>query len=330
MTPSHWTIHKFGGTSVASASRYKSVPNILQNTQKRKFAKQGVVVSAMSGVTNALIELVELAKKRDPSYLQKLQALKIKHFETIDELIAESHQASLKKIFSDDYNDLTDILRGIYLSRTSSTAILDLISGHGEIWSAQLLNTYLQTLGLDSQWLDARLVLVVNRTDTGVTIDWKTSRLNLKKWLKVNSHDYLIITGFIAATPEGVAATLGRNGSDYSATIFGDLFSASEITIWTDVDGVLSADPKLVPDAVVLDEMSYSEATELAYFGAKVVHPSTMAPAINKKIPVWIRNTFQPEFQAQKSIITPSHLTKRSKGLQQLTTSPWSTSREQG
>jgi aspartokinase/homoserine dehydrogenase 1 len=301
MTQSNWTIHKFGGTSVASAARYMGIFEIFKKELNQENGKKkGIVVSAMSGVTNSLIELIDSAKKRDSSYLLKLKALKDKHLQTIEELLPAPHQVDIKRIFENDFQDMADILRGIYLSRAASLSSIDLISGYGEIWSAQLLNTHLHSLGVNSQWLDARLVLIVNRTESGVSIDWKTSRLKLKSWLRANPQTYLIITGFIASTPDGVAATLGRNGSDFSATIFGDLFNASKITIWTDVDGVLSADPKLVPDAVVLDEMSYSEATELAYFGAKVVHPSTMAPAIEKQIPVWIRNTFNPSFLGTK------------------------------
>jgi aspartokinase/homoserine dehydrogenase 1 len=311
MTQSNWIIHKFGGTSVASADRYKTVHGILQKEQDKK---KGVVVSAMSGVTNALIEIIDSAKNRDASYLIKLQALKVKHFQTIEELLPSTHQEGIKKIFETDFQDLADILRGIYLSKTCSLPNLDLISGHGEVWSAQLLNTYIQSLGIKSQWLDARLVLMVDRSESSVSINWKSSRLKLKNWLKANPHNYLIITGFVASTLEGVAATLGRNGSDYSATLFGDLFNATKITIWTDVDGVLSADPKLVPDAVVLEEMSYSEATELAYFGAKVVHPSTMAPAIQKRIPVWIRNSFNPESAGTKIHKDPKPYARAVKG----------------
>ena len=137
-------------------------------------------------------------------------------------------------------------------------------------------------------------VLTVEPGDTSVSVDWERSKSQTAEWLKELKTDWVVITGFVASTPEGIPTTLKRNGSDFSASIFGKLLEARAITIWTDVDGVLSADPRLVPEAVVLDDVSYQEATELAYFGAKVVHPSTMAPAIENKIPIWIRNTFNP------------------------------------
>jgi aspartokinase/homoserine dehydrogenase 1 len=146
------------------------------------------------------------------------------------------------------------------------------------------------------KWLDARQVLVVSEGETAVLVDWPRSQALIDKWLEPAPPDWIVITGYVAATADGVPTTLKRNGSDYSAAIFGALLNATAITIWTDVDGVLSADPRLVPEAVVLSDLSYQETTELAYFGAKVVHPHTMAPAIQKQIPIWIRNTFNPSF----------------------------------
>jgi aspartokinase/homoserine dehydrogenase 1 len=170
----------------------------------------------------------------------------------------------------------------------------------GEVWSAQMLNAYFQQLGRKTTWLDARQVLVVYRSGAQVLVDWEASRRKLQDWRKANPYDLLTVTGFVAARADGSITTLGRNGSDYSGSIFGALLDADEVVIWTDVDGVLSADPRLVPEAVILNEMSYNEVTELAYFGAKVVHPATMAPAIDKQIPIWIKNTFKPEHLGTK------------------------------
>ncbi|MDQ2919902.1 MAG: bifunctional aspartate kinase/homoserine dehydrogenase I, partial [Verrucomicrobiota bacterium] len=169
-----------------------------------------------------------------------------------------------------------------------------------ELWSAQMLDAYLNSEGLCSTYLDARKVLTVEPGDNGISVDWKRSQAQTTAWLDGLTSDWIVITGFIASTPEGIPTTLKRNGSDFSASIFGRLLAANSITIWTDVNGVLSADPRLVPDAVVLEEVSYQEATELAYFGAKVVHPNTMAPAIDARIPIYIRNTFNPENRGTK------------------------------
>ena len=290
---SNWVAHKFGGTSVASAERYRQVAVILRaEAAKGEPAKSAVVVSAMSKVTDALLELVDLAKKRDDSYLIKLEALRKRHLEaTADLLTAESRTAMDARIEA-DLKDITEVLRGTWLSRNVSDRTSEMISGYGEIWSAQLLNAYLKAQGVKSTWLDAREVLVVTPGESSVVVDFPTSQAKLDRWHEKNAADFVVITGFIASTPEGIPTTLKRNGSDYSASIFGSLLNARLITIWTDVDGVLSADPRLVPEAVVLEDMSYDEATELAYFGAKVVHPDTMAPAIAGRIPIYIRNTF--------------------------------------
>jgi aspartokinase/homoserine dehydrogenase 1 len=185
-----------------------------------------------------------------------------------------------------DFKDIKDVLRGIYLSRTCSDRTLEFVSGHGELWSAQILNAHLNDLGIASSWLDARAIFVVESGDTLVSVDWKRTKSQTAEWLKALTTDWVVVTGFVASTRGGIPTTLKRNGSDFSASILGKLLDARVITIWTDVDGVLSADPRLVPEAVVLEEVSYQEATELAYFGAKVVHPSTMAAAIEKQIPI--------------------------------------------
>ncbi|MBI4822002.1 MAG: bifunctional aspartate kinase/homoserine dehydrogenase I [Deltaproteobacteria bacterium] len=308
---SDWVVHKFGGTSLADAARYRSVEGIILGS-RRAGERRAVVVSAMSKVTDGLIDCVQRAARRDETYLEKLQDLATRHQRTLLELATSSVSSGTESPFAGwpslgeelerDLEDLREVLRGIYLTRAHSDRAMDLISGHGEIWSARALAASLAAKGSRARWLDARQVLVVEPAGFGATIDWDVSKAKLDAWLVTQGRDVdeLVITGFIAETPDGLATTLGRNGSDYSASIFGALLEAKEITIWTDVDGVLSADPRKVPEAVVLDELSYDEATELAYFGAKVVHPSTMAPAIRGGIPIWIRNTFNPTHPGTK------------------------------
>ena len=177
--------------------------------------------------------------------------------------------------------------------KSSSELTRELVAGYGEIWSAQMLAAHLRASGAAAEWLDARTVLTVRPAELGPLVDFEISTERVRAWL--NEHPAvmtIVITGYVASTPEGVPTTLKRNGSDFSASIFGALLDASAITIWTDVDGVLSADPRRVPEAVVVDAMSYNEAIELAYFGAKVLHPRTMEPAVARGIPIWIRNTF--------------------------------------
>ncbi len=200
--------------------------------------------------------------------------------------------------FDRDCHDVGGILHTVKLTRSAARNVSDLIAGYGEIWSTKLFHRfYEERAGRRGpvQWIDARRVVVVEWGPLGPAVQWQRSRRNLSDLVDSDFKGTLIITGFIASDPRGVQTTLGRNGSDFSASIFGALLDAAEIHIWTDVDGVLSADPRRVPDATVIDSLTYNEAMELAYFGAKVIHPQTMAPAIGGAIPIWIRNTFAPE-----------------------------------
>ena len=177
-------------------------------------------------------------------------------------------------------------------------ALRDIVAGFGELWSTRVFARYLRTSrggNRDVVWVDARDVIEVEWGALGPSVHWPESRTRIAHTASGRSPLVLVITGFIARDVHGIQTTLGRNGSDFSAAIFGSLLDADEVHIWTDVDGVLSADPRLVPDARVIDALSYEEAMELAYFGAKVIHPQTMAPAVASSIPIWIRNTFAPD-----------------------------------
>jgi aspartokinase/homoserine dehydrogenase 1 len=286
-----WVVHKFGGTSVANAERYRNVVRLLEaDTEHRK----AVVVSAMSGVTDSLIGLLEQAKRRGPDVLANLETIKARHLGVVEELLSEPLRPALREALESGASDIAGVLRTVSLGRGYSDELLELVAGHGELWSAQLLCGHLRTLGQAAAWLDARQVLVVADGDMGPVVDWTRSVALLKEWVARNPADWTIITGYVASRADGAPTTLKRNGSDFSASIFSSLLEASSITIWKEVDGVLSADPKRVPNAVVLQEMSYDEAMELAYFGAKILHPQTMAPAIARKVPIWIRNSFDP------------------------------------
>ena len=292
---SDWVVHKFGGTSVANAERYRAAAEIVLVSEPGE--RVGIVVSAMSGVTNELIKAVELAARRDSAYLTILASLERRHLQTITDLqLSPAQTESLTKTIAFDFDALEEVLRGVWITRLPSERIIEFVSGHGELWSAQLLHAYLEARGHSSSWLDARDVLVVEPQSNTVVIDWPLSQEKLKNWqLDHADTKLLIITGYIAATHDGVATTLKRNGSDFSGSIFAALLGASSLVIWTDVDGVYSADPRRVPEAVIVPELSYQEAAELAYFGAKVIHPNTMLPAIRNDITVWIKNSLRPE-----------------------------------
>jgi aspartokinase/homoserine dehydrogenase 1 len=290
-----WIVHKFGGTSVADAERYRAAAEIVLARESDE--RVGIVVSAMSGVTNGLIKSVELAASRDESYHTNLKELQARHLETIEKLsLTTTQTATLRETIVSDFKAIEEVLRGVWITRIPSERITEFVAGHGELWSAQMLHAYLDANGRSSTWLDARTVLIVEPDNNTVVIDWKLSQENVNAWQADHvDTDFVVITGYVAATHDGSATTLKRNGSDLSASIFAALLDADSVTIWTDVDGVYSADPRRVPDAIVIPELSYQEAAELAYFGAKVIHPNTMAPAIAKNITVWIKNSFTPE-----------------------------------
>jgi aspartokinase/homoserine dehydrogenase 1 len=306
MSPSRTLVHKFGGTSVAGADRYRNVARVVR-AEAASHARQGIVVSAMSKVTDGLLDLVARARSRDESYRGALEALIARHVETARELLPAGDASRLAGAFDADGRDLADVLRAVWLGKSASELTEELVSGYGELWSAQLLAAHLVAEGEPAAWLDAREVLVVRPSELGPRIDWDESQRRTSAWLARHDVPLVVITGFVASTPEGAPTTLKRNGSDFSGSIFGALLGAGEIVIWTDVDGVLSADPRRVPEAVVLEAMSYDEACELAYFGAKVLHPRTMEPAVARDIPIRIKNTFAPE-RAGSLIASPARL----------------------
>ncbi len=257
----------------------------------------GIVLSACRGVTDALLNLLSAAERHEDSLTSRVDELEARHRKIAETLLSEAACREYMKAFAEDRQAILGILQTVQLIRSASQAARDLVAGYGEIWSTRLFSEYLRSRGRRPgtvQWVDAREVVCVEWGPLGPAVQWDLSRANAQR-LVPKEPATLIITGFIARDPKGLQTTLGRNGSDFSGSIFGALLDAEEIHIWTDVDGVLSADPRLVPDAKVIDSLSYSEAMELAYFGAKVIHPQTMAPAVTKGIPIWIRNTFAPE-----------------------------------
>jgi aspartokinase/homoserine dehydrogenase 1 len=287
-----WTVHKFGGTSVADASCIRRVAGIIGGQSPGN--NLAVVVSAMKGVTDDLLGLVDKAAKRQPVDAT-LTALRARHENANVELLGAGAKP-IMEAFDKDLADIESILKALALVRAASNRSRDLVSGYGEIWSARQIAAFftkeLGGNGRDVMFLNARDVLVIEHTEMGPVTNWEQSRPKLAAAIPSGFQGVAVITGFVAADKEGLPTTLGRNGSDYSASIFGALLDADEVHIWTDVDGVMSGDPRQVPEAKIIDEMTYSEAMELAYFGAKVIHPQTMAPAVGRGIPLWIRNTF--------------------------------------
>ena len=293
-----WVVHKFGGSSVADAKCFERVADIVES---QKGSHQAIVLSACKGITDALLDLVSLAESQQPTWRERLTTVRERHAGIASTLLTADAKAEYLAQFDRDVEDIAGVLQTTSIMRSAAQTVRDLCSGFGEIWSTRLFVRYLQRRGkrADAQWVDARRCVTVEWGPMGPAVQWQSSQLKLQQLMApaagAKAADTLIITGFVATDPRGVQTTLGRNGSDFSASIFGALLEAAEIHIWTDVDGVLSADPRRVPDARTIDSLSYNEAMELAYFGAKVIHPQTMAPAVGRSIPIWIRNTFAPQ-----------------------------------
>ncbi|MGA2342778.1 MAG: bifunctional aspartate kinase/homoserine dehydrogenase I [Steroidobacteraceae bacterium] len=291
----NWVVHKFGGSSVADAACFRRVADIVEASAN---PREAVVLSACRGVTDALLNSVSLAERPDGDMTGAIEQLSKRHEKLAAELLSASACESYCTQLARDCRDIAGVLQTVRLIRQATDTMRDVIAGYGEIWSTRLFAPFLRGRGRiqgDVLWIDARDIIIVEWGPLGPSVQWEASTRNLGKQVPEGFRGRLIVTGFIATTTSGVQSTLGRNGSDFSGSIFGALLKAPEIIIWTDVDGVLSADPRLVPNAQVIDQLSYNEAMELAYFGAKVIHPQTMEPAVARDISIWIRNTFAPE-----------------------------------
>ena len=307
MTDNNWTVHKFGGSSVADADCFRRVARIVEQGGER----QAIVLSACRGVTDALLNMVALAEHQDASYEARLGEIRERHIQIAESVLKPGGAAAFIAELKADCRDIHGILQTVQLIRSAAQNVRDLVAGYGEIWSTRLFTTLLRERTGSAgavEWLDARRVVVVEWGKLGPIVQWDESQRRMQAELKAGFTGTLVVTGFIASDRSGIQTTLGRNGSDLSASIFGALLEAHEIHIWTDVDGVLSADPRLVPEAKVIDSLSYNEAMELAYFGAKVIHPQTMAPAIERDIPIWIRNTFAPDREGTLICAEPQSL----------------------
>ena len=270
------------------------VARILEDDPRPRLA---VVLSACRGVTDALLTVVKSAEAREDGDAARLDVIRERHIAIAQTLLARPDADAYIDELNSDITDIAGILQTVRLIRVASPVVRDLVAGFGEIWSTRLFTRYIKARGRRHgvHWIDAREVIQVEPAPLGPSVLWPESRANAGRVIPGDAELTLIVTGFIARTREGLQTTLGRDGSDFSASIFGALLDAGEIVIWTDVNGVLSADPRRVPDATIIDSLSYNEAMELAYFGAKVIHPQTMAPAVSKGIPIWIRNTFAPQ-----------------------------------
>jgi len=290
-------IMKFGGTSVGSAEALTQAADIILE-QAGKWDRLVVVVSAMSGVTDALIRGAKTAASGDDqAYRAIVTDLRACHYRPIDTLITSDGERAQLLAAVDEYLDaFATFCHSVHVLGEVTPRAMDAITSLGERINARTMAALLRQQGVRSEAVDATELIVTDDTFQNAMplMDATRARASARLSPLLDEGTIPVVTGFIGATSEGVTTTLGRGGSDYSAAILGDCLDADEVWIWTDVDGVMTADPRIVPDARVIPVLSYSEVSELAYFGAKVLHPRTIRPVVERGIPLWVKNTFNP------------------------------------
>lgn len=284
---------KFGGSSVANAENIERVVNIIR--QRSEGEKTIAVVSALGGITDILLNCGTMAAEGNEAYKEQLQVIEARHMETVKALIPVTLQSRILSYIKTHCNELEDIFNGIFLLNELSSATKDRIASYGELLSSHILVSRLLSLNADAEWKDARELIMTDSNHTAATVDSTFTNNQVYQYFSKNNHKITIIPGFIAVDSNKRTTTLGRGGSDYTAAIIAAAVNADKVEIWTDVSGMMTADPRLVPTAKAIARISYQEAMELSHFGAKVIYPPTIQPVMKKEIPVWIKNTFKPE-----------------------------------
>lgn len=283
---------KFGGTSVGSV---QSIQSLIDIVKKERLDKPIVVLSAMSGITNLLFYAAEEAAsgKEITTQLEKIQE---KHFSVVKTLLSVQLQNPVLTKLKLFFNELEDILQGVSSLQELTPKTRDLILSYGERCSTYMISKIAEQYFPEALFVDTTELIKTDSHFGGAHVNTLLTEVLIRNFHQANPDKLLFVTGFIASNDEGKITTLGRGGSDYTAAIWGAALNASEIQIWTDVNGMMTADPRIVKKAFSLPELSYIEAMELSYFGAKVIYPPTMIPAFIKKIPIIIKNTFEPDF----------------------------------
>jgi aspartokinase/homoserine dehydrogenase 1 len=289
-------ILKFGGSSVGTPDRIVSVGRIVLDAAAT--APGVIVVSAFQGVTNDLLECARQAERRSTAWERGFEAIAARHRAAMERLVDPAHLNRVGARVEQLLSDLNDTLRGVALLRFCPPSALDSIASFGERLSALIIAEYFSRFRA-ARFVDARRFIVTDDQFTRANVQFASTRRAIRRhfaalWQEPDC-PIPVVTGFIGSTKDGRTTTVGRNGSDYTAAIVGAALHASVIEIWTDVDGVLSADPKAVASASVLPHITYGQAHDLSFFGAKVLHPATIAPAVATDIPIVIKNTFNPD-----------------------------------
>lgn len=283
---------KFGGSSVANASNIKKV--ITTITEASNVTRTVVVVSAMGGITDAILHAVEQAAAGDDAYKPAVKAIEQRHLDAVRELVPITLQSSVLSQVMTLCNEIEDICNGVFLLRELSPRTKDRIVGYGERLSSRILSIALRVSGVENIWKDAGELITTDNTFGNAIVENDSTDKQIVEYFGQTPGNVFILPGFVASTRDGLPTTLGRGGSDYSASLIAGALNAAVLEIWTDVSGIMTADPRFVPHARIVPHISYEEAMELSHFGAKVIYPPTIQPARKNRIPVRVKNTFIP------------------------------------
>ncbi len=285
---------KFGGSSVAGAGNMAKVVDIVTKAVDRD--RTILVSSAISGCTDTLIKIGILASQRDESYKVLIDELQQKHHEIINELLPREKQVESTEVCDSLFDSLRSITQGVFLLGELSPASLDAIQSYGELWSTKILATKLASIGIATKWIDSRQIIrTIAKGDKNV-VDVQKTYYRVNEMVENNQITQLfVLPGFIASDKQGRTTTLGRGGSDYTAALYAVGCKARILEIWTDVPGMMTSNPKVVPTARTISNISYKAALELSHFGAKVIYPPTIQPVVAEGIPIYVKNTFDPE-----------------------------------
>ena len=286
---------KFGGSSVATPERIVSLLAILKDyyTRGEQFC---VVFSAFGGVTDTLIELAKKAEAGDSTWTQDMASFRERHIIAVKHLTTGDRQSRLLEEVKENHDSLYSLLQGVFLVREASARTLDYVLSFGERNSCFIISRALQELGINAQYLDARQIVKTDKRFSSANVRFDKTYESIEQHFRTNG-GVQVVTGFIGSTNKGLTTTLGRGGSDYTASLLAAGLKAEQIEIWTDVDGVMTADPRAVKKAFTIPKLSYAEAMEMSHFGAKVIYPPTLQPAMKVGIPLYIKNTFKPDFE---------------------------------
>jgi aspartokinase/homoserine dehydrogenase 1 len=284
---------KFGGSSVANAENIEKVVEIV----KRAAAEDTcvAVLSAMQGTTDGLIEVGRTAERGDDGFIARLSEISERHSAAIEKLFSNSHGTAVSEFVESTLHELESITEGVRRVRELTLKTLDRILSFGEIASSKMVAAKLAADGIENEWHDSRLLIRTDSNHGFAAVDFAETNKRIANEIGKSAKRLHIVPGFIASDDGGYTTTLGRGGSDYTAAIFAAALDADILEIWTDVSGMMTADPRFVRNVRQIPRINYREAMELSHFGAKVIYPPTIQPVMAKGIPVWIKNTFSPD-----------------------------------